>query len=292
MGNPLANPDPHRNGINGSHAGCLTPADGALLHAPRLDETMNHLAENGTGHLTPGGKAGLDAGTDLQQELETLRSENDQLRALCVELEEALQEATQQQGGASWDERVKEYEALLEEKSDMIRQLHQQLQEARTALAEAESRAEQAPPPPVVQRPANTPIPREEELLALSEELERERRQLQEDEQTLMEQMRHMEVSMARERAEMARQRNDLQRLQGEIRHELERLEKSGALQSKIENLKLKLQDFTHRRGAAPLSTAGTPAASPAGPQAPSAPAAPPKREGFLGRLFGQGGSR
>ncbi len=98
------------------------------------------------------------------------------------------------------------------------------------------------------------PAPREDELLALSEELERERRQLQEDELTLMEQMREMEIGMAKERAELARQRNDLQRLQGEIRHELERLERNGALQSKIEGLKSKLQDATTRRGAAPGS--------------------------------------
>ena len=71
-------------------------------------------------------------------------------------------------------------------------------------------------------RPANTgPAPCEDDLLALSEELERDRRQIQEDEQALMQQMREMEVSMARERAEMARQRNDMQRLQSEIRHEI-----------------------------------------------------------------------
>src|SRR5207245_11338045 len=102
--------------------------------------------------------------------------------------------------------------------------------------------------------PRQGPVPREEELLTLSEELERERRQLQEDEQSRMEQMRQMEMSMARERAEMARQRNDLQRLHGEIRHELERLERNGALQSKMEELKTRLQDANTRRGAAPAS--------------------------------------
>ena len=43
----------------------------------------------------------------------------------------------------------------------------------------------------------------------------------------------------------MARRRNDLQRLQSDIRHELERLERNGAVQSKIESLKSKLQDVT-----------------------------------------------
>ena len=100
-----------------------------------------------------------------------------------------------------------------------------------------------------------------------------------------MQQMRDMEVSMARERAEMARQRNDMQRLQSEIRHELERLERSGALQTRIDGLKSKLQDASSRRGSAPgapLSQAA-PAAGPA-----AGPAPPPgKKEGLFGRLFG-----
>jgi hypothetical protein len=193
-------------------------------------------------------------GPDEQVELEHLRGENAQLRTLCLELEQALQEATQHQATAA-DERLKEYEALLDEKSEVIGTLHHQLQQTRAALEEVEAKlaeAEQAPK--AAPRAAAGPAPREEELLALSEELERERRQLQEDEHTLMEQMREMEISMAKERAELARQRNDLQRLQSEIRHELERLERNGALQSKIEGLKNRLQDATTRRGAAPGS--------------------------------------
>jgi chromosome segregation ATPase len=225
-------------------------------------------------------------GVDSLQELEHLRGENNQLRALCAELEQALQEATQGPDPAAQDERIREYEALLEEKTEMIRSLHQQLQEAQGALEEIDSRpAGDAPA-------ARGPVPAEDELLRLSEELERERRQLQEDEESLMAQMRQMELSMARERAEMARQRNDLQRLYGEIRHELERLERNGALQSKMEELKAKLQDVQNRRGAAPQSVgrpATPPTATPANGTPEVAPAAPPpgKKEGFMGRLFG-----
>ena len=121
-------------------------------------------------------------------------------------------------------------------------------------------------------------------MLQLSEDLERERRQLQEDEQALMEQMRQMEMTMARERAEMARQRNDLQRLYGEIRHEMERLERNGALQTKMDELKAKLQDVQNRRGASPgAGKATTPTPANGSPTA----AAPPKKDGFMGRLFG-----
>ena len=103
---------------------------------------------------------------------------------------------------------------------------------------------------------------------------------MQEDEQALMQQMRDMEVGMARERAEMARQRNDMQRLQSEIQHEIERLERSGALQNKIDGLKSKLTDAMTRRGSSPGG-----AAAPTQPAAPTPP--PGKKDGLLGRLFG-----
>jgi chromosome segregation ATPase len=242
---------------------------------------MSHLADNGLGHPGLGGKPRPEAGPDELLELEHLRSENTQLRSLCIELEQALQEAAQHEGGpADWDERVKEYEALLEEKSDMIRQLHQQLHDAQTVVADLEGQI-QSPQ----HRSRTGPLPREEELLALSEELEQERRQLQEDEQTLMEQMRTMEVTMAKERADMARQRNDLQRLQSEIRHEIERLERNGALQSKIDNLKGKLTDASTRRGLAP-SSSGTSAQQ----QSAQPPPLPEKKKenSLFGRLFGR----
>ncbi len=228
-------------------------------------------------------------GPEELQELDRLRDENSQLRALCLELEQALQEASNREGGGN----AGDYEAILEEKSETIRHLHQQVEELQAALVDAENRAAEAVQQTDASRPQHDgPVPREEELLTLSEELERERRQLQEDEQTLMDQMREMEVGMARERAELARQRNDLQRLQSEVRHELERLERSGALQHKIENLKSKLQDVTARRGAArvdgPAPSRGAVPPPPAAPAPP--PAAPPKGNGLMGRLFGQGG--
>jgi len=228
----------------------------------------------------------LDA-RDVQQqpeETELLRAENDQLRALCTELEQALQEAAHSGVGTNAEERFREYETLLEEKTETIRNLHLQIQEAQTTIAELEAER-------TTNKPAPTgPVPREEELLRLSEELESERRQLQEDEQALMEQMREMELTMARERAEMARQRNDLQRLQGEIRHELERLERNGALQTKIDGLKSKLNDAVTRRGLAPQSNFASPPAA-AQPSAPEAvPPQLPKKEsgGLFGRLFGK----
>ena len=259
MARPLPAPPSFRGGFNGATNGRPTAG---LLHPPTAE--------------APAGPPAVSA--EELQELERLREENAQLRALCLELEQALHEATPNASGHGED-RLQEYEALLEEKTEMIRQLHEQVQQLQAVAGESEAPSRPRPA-------AGGPAPREDELLALSEELERERRQLQEDEQALMQQMRDMEVSMAKERAEMARQRNDMQRLQSEIRHELERLERCGALQTKIDGLKSKLQDAASRRGSAPgLPLSQTP------PAAPSAGPAPPpgKKEGLFGRLFGGG---
>jgi uncharacterized phage infection (PIP) family protein YhgE len=278
MARPLAPSDPFRGGLHGHFPGRPT----AVPVSPTEEEIRAafDLEPIEDGPPSPGSAGG-------NAEVEGLRAENAQLRALCAELEQALQEATQHHHGHELDGQIKEYEQLLEEKSEMIRRLHQQVQEMEAALVDAENRAGQAAGAEAPRHPQG-PAPREEELLALSEELERERRQLQEDEESLMEQMRQMEVSMARERAEMARQRNDLQRLQSEIQHELERMERTGALQNKIDNLKSKLQDASNRRGAAPGDSSGSgprPAVNPPTP----ASGTPVRKEGFMGRLFGGG---
>jgi DNA repair exonuclease SbcCD ATPase subunit len=263
MAKPLSAPDSHRNGTNGAYniRAALAEVTAADAHAAPTNKPRP-----------------IDAET-----IENLRAENVELRTLCNELEQALQESSQQNDQGDAASRMSEYDALLEEKNEVIRSLHQDLQSAHSALAEAEAAANAAP----VKRVPTGPLPREEELLTLSEELERERRQLQEDEQTLMDQMREMEVSMARERAEMARQRNDLQRLQNEVRHELERLEKSGAMQTKIDQLRGKLQDVSTRRGAAPTPQPHSKAEQPQPQEAAPTTAPTKKKDTLMGRLFG-----
>jgi chromosome segregation ATPase len=269
MARPLSTQDAPRGGSNGRPSSSTDIAVTDLEAAKRA-------------------KARPEFVLDQLQENDRLRGENAELRALCFELEQALQEASQQEQGGGSDAavRMREYESLLEEKTETIRNLHQQLQETQANLQDAEAQAAQAAQAPTVSRHTG-PVPREEELLALSEELERERRQLQEDEQALMEQMREMEIGMAKERAEMARQRNDLQRLQGEIRHELERLEKNGAMQSKIDGLKNRLQDATTRRGAAHATTTNSAAQPVNQVQQPEADL-PSQKNSLMGRLFGR----
>lgn len=134
-------------------------------------------------------------------------------------------------------------------------------------------------------RPAT---PKEEELLALSEELERERcqlyqerreldefrRRLSQDEQDMQGQMREVEVQMARERADYARRRNELQRILDEIRRELEKAERLGHLNQRLGQLRERFADVADIRGAPG-------GAAPATPRTPPPKGSGPRR--FLG---------
>src|SRR5262245_21215881 len=148
---------------------------------PRSITDTHRVGSNGAGgvraglaeaaadpHAAPNGKPHAD--NTEAEELQRLRTENGDLRILCADLEQALEEASQHNVN-EYEARVKEYEALMEEKNEVIRGLHQDLQAAQSALAEAEAVAQGT------QKRVHTgPVPREEELLALSEELEQERR--------------------------------------------------------------------------------------------------------------------
>jgi hypothetical protein len=202
-------------------------------------------------------------------EIDQLRNENGILREAVAELEKLLEQMLQAE--QTWSERQKEQEALLEEKSDVIRELHIKLQEQGAAPAPRESSG----------------MPREEELVALNEALEHERRQLKDDEEALMAQMREMEIQMSRERAGLARQRNDLQRLHNEIRHELELAARHAELRDRLLPLQRRHQEMLHRKGSEPPPEAlSSPPASPAA-TVPSPATAGKDSSGLLRRLFG-----
>lgn len=235
-------------------------------------------------------RAGPPAGQG--EESARLQEENEQLRRQLDEVQQHL--ATSSQGEEAWAGRQKEYEELLEQKSEVIRTLHQQIEELRN----------QPPPPAEVPAPAHRAAAdiSEDDLHAMAEELERERqeleearRQLEDDERSMMQQMRDMEMQMSRERAELARQRNELQRLHSDIRHELERAKREDGLGERLRLLQRRHAEVTGRGvGGAPAGE--TPAApeSPAAqpPAAPGGGTAPPRKgrdSGLLRRLFGSG---
>jgi hypothetical protein len=201
---------------------------------------------------------------------------------VIAELQQFVEEAHRAE--QSWVEQQKEYENLLEEKSEVIRGLHQRVKSL-------EEQVQVRPPPG------------EEELMSLSDELERERcklqqerreleqesAQLREDEEAVMKQMREMEVSMSRDRAELARQRSELQRLHAEIRHELELAVRDAALRERLMPLQRRHQEMLQRKGG---SAGPVPASPPSQPEPAPTPPAPPEAKrysGLLRRLFRPG---
>jgi chromosome segregation ATPase len=217
MARPIpVDPLHHRNGNNGTHG------------------LLNRVAECEASRLSAG-EGPMSADTESWQDkpgfdAAALIRENEQLREQMAEMERLLN-GLKQEAEQALANQQREYENLLEEKSELIRSLHRKLHEL-----------QERPPNP-------TSAPREEELLALSEELERDRAQLKEDEAALMEQMGQMEVQMSRERAELARQRSELQRLQNEIRHELERASRDAALRERLAPLQRRQQEMNRRSG-------------------------------------------
>jgi len=188
----------------------------------------------------------------LYEQQEKLLQENEQLRTIVDELKAGLEEAAKggaaAGGGDEVAEREREYESLLDEKSEVIRTLHVRMQELEKQAASGGGGGSAAA--------AGGEAPDNQELLALSDELERERcqieqerrqmeedrRQLREDEEAMMRQMREMELQMAKERAELARQRNELQRLHSEIRHELELAQRDAAVNERLRLLQRRHQ--------------------------------------------------
>lgn len=203
--------------------------------------------------------AGGAADAEFVQKLE---AENNELRAIVGELQQEL-EAVSGKSAHDWTERQKEYESLLDEKTELIRQLHVRIQEMEEAAQQMDEQS---------RRP---PTPKEEELIAMSDELERERaqlqqerrkleeekRQLREDTEVMNQEMRQMEVQMAKERADLARQRSEMGRISEEIKHELDRIERDRGLTDRLAQLRQRHVDSLKGRsgGQGPGPSAGAP---------------------------------
>ncbi len=208
--------------------------------------------------------------------LEALHAENVELRERIAELESRIAESNKQvKDRRSADDQ--EFAGLLEEKTEVIRELHLKIQDlqAQLSAAPAQQTEQQAP------APAETP--KEDDLVALGEELERERVQLQEDEKALMQQMRTLEVQMSRERAELARQRSDIERLHMQVQHELELASKEAAMRERLRPLMRQYQTILRNGSSVPPERAVKEA--PAQP----APVNGGGSSGLFRRLFGAG---
>jgi chromosome segregation ATPase len=214
----------------------------------------------------------IDDSLDTDQIIDALRAENAELRQRLASLEETLQHAEAK--GEDWGEQDREYARMMEEKTDVIRELHLKIQ-----ALQASSQAHTSPQPA-------TQTPGDADLVALSEELERERAQLKEDETQLMQQMRAMEVQMSRERAEIARQRADIDRLHVKMQDELEQASREATLRERMQPLMRQHQAMMRGGSAEPPSRlAKVPAKTP-----DAQPGPPATTSGIFRRLFGAGG--
>jgi hypothetical protein len=157
---PKAIPNPQGPRTNGSHRPEVprsrserdTPTDLSLDfgQAPAAFDAWGNQ-----GAAAPGGGQGTSGLADLTQpplppragtspeEVERLLAENGQLRAIVAELQDLVEESTRQ-NDQGWADRQKEYDGLLEEKSELIRTLHLRIQELEA------------------QKPAAPPTPKEE----------------------------------------------------------------------------------------------------------------------------------
>ena len=241
-GNPRSLRD-SMNLTNGSSPHRLPPEEDDDNWGDLPEESLEHTSlEEKQNILNSLREEGADS-----EELEKLQEENVQLRNVVAELRDQLEQATTQ-SHELWEEREREFESMLEEKSEKIRELFIRLKdlEERTGRAGTSNEAS-----------GDSDLPDDQELVALSDELERERcaleqehrtldedrKRFREDEEDMMRQMREMELQMSKERAELARQRNELQRLHSEIRHELELAQRDAAVNERLRLLQRRSHD-------------------------------------------------
>jgi hypothetical protein len=265
----------HPNGVPGKphEAANETPGSDMLAGDDEFRRELERLAADHRELLAAVGLKPTAASEAAPAgEADALEAEILELRARVAELERLASDSDE-----AFADRQKEYEALLEEKSEVIRGLHQQLVELRQggpAVAGGGGEAAGEPAMP-------------DDLTGLKVQLQRERQQLREDEEALMQQMTEMELTMARERAELARQRAELQRLHNDIRHELEVAGRDGTLRDRLAVFQRRHHELTGRKGAPRAEPAPAGEAPPVAAPVPEAP----KRNtsGLLGRLFGSG---
>jgi chromosome segregation ATPase len=211
----------------------------------------------------------IDFAQDSDQTIEALQSENAELKRRLAALEEQLNGAGTK--GEDWGEQDREFARMMEEKTDVIRELHLKIQAMQAAVSESNLPA--------------TQTPGEADLFALSDELERERNQLLDDEKALMQQMRIMEVQMSRERAELARQRTDIERLHIRMQDELELASREASLKERLQPLMRQHQTMMRNGSSEPPARVVREAATPE----PVNPAST-TTSGLFRRLFGAGG--
>lgn len=201
-----------------------------------------------------------------------IKKENEELRKRVAELEEQLQLASPE----GWAQQQAAFEQLLEEKSDVIRELNLKVQE----LSEALTGGPQGPG--------------QDELRQLQQEVEERQQRLAEDEEALQQQLREMEMAMARDRADLARQKAQLERLQSDVQRELENAARDPGLRERLAKVQTLAGEARPRSmmtlpgGATPPPTRRPATMASIDLDEPAAPpTAPRAQSGFFRRMFG-----
>jgi hypothetical protein len=180
-----------------------------------------------------------DPREDSHGETAGLRKKNAELRARIEQMEQAFLDNQCAQ------------EKLLEEKSNVIRELHPRIRELQEMGARQEKRVQEV------------------DLVEMQRQLDEDRGRLTEDAEAVRAQMREMEVSISQDRAQLGRQRLESQRLLDDMRVQKELAVRDAGLRARLTALR-----STHRQ-------------SPDGPVAP--PPAPAKSDSSVLRgLFGK----
>jgi hypothetical protein len=201
-------------------------------------------------------------------EVDRLHEENATLRARIEQMEQLFADSSTE-ADLGWADRQREYEGLLEEKSEVIRSLHQKIAELR----------EQAGAPQAAQPESNEETPDKAGLLLLKQQLEEERLRLVEDEESMMTQMRQLEMALAKDRAELARQKMDIQRLQNEFQVEMNAAQRDSGLRERLGAMQLRPG---HGNGSRPAPSQPT-AERASGPASGNSQS----RSGIFRRIFG-----
>src|SRR5262249_23024106 len=144
MANSISNPDTQRNGAEADRLSRLLASRGRDKSAQDTPLPSNLGGWERRDAHPP--SEPLDAGDAA--EVQRLRLENAQLRRTLDEMQNTADELRQLE--ESWVRQQREYESLLEEKSEVIRTLHQKVQELQESVGQPQA-----------------PAPREEELLSL-----------------------------------------------------------------------------------------------------------------------------
>jgi hypothetical protein len=195
---------------------------------------------------------------DLTKVVAQLRTENAQLKQFVDQARNRLSQMDR--AAEHWQGREQEYENLLEEKSEQIRQLQAQ-------VGELERNGGGGARPDG----GGAGVLSEEELLQIQNQLDEERRQMEQERRDMEEEFKRAELAMAKERADMARQKGELQRARRELEVMIEtaqRVAVNAEQQNRINQLR---SDLLKRPGGG-----GGPITS--GPRVPTPPAGVPQQ--------------